>query len=83
MTGSLAFIYVPLRSTNLYLRRNDLCLVRFGLIQNVQYVVAMYIFQRNGIIHNAEYVQTKRGLKHLFHTKCYSEMIKEHRSWYD
>lgn len=66
MTGSLAFIYVPLRSTNLYLRRNDLCLVRFGLIQNVQYVVAMYIFQRN-----------------LFHTKCYGEMIKEHRSWYD
>lgn len=39
-------------------------------------------FPKKGDV-NAEYVQTKRGLKQLFHTKCYNSMIKERRSWYD
>lgn len=40
-------------------------------------------FPKKGIIPNAEYVQTKRGLKQLFHTKCYETMVKEHKSWFD
>lgn len=40
-------------------------------------------FPKKGDHPNAEYVQTKRGLKQLFHTKCYDAMIKERRSWYD